>query len=188
MAEVPEYLKPEYYFSSEGLEKYKELFEGINFVWEAIPRIEAYVKKRTEEAYLRQNVIIGDNCIFRGEAKNSLMMDNSAAAHWPYMGDSIIGSNVNLGARTTLSNLKVKPSNVKLKIEGEIYDTGLSKLGAIMGDKVSTGCHAETNPGTLIGPDVMIYPTATIGPGLFKANHIIKYKPGIDVVKKVERK
>ncbi|MBN1645270.1 glucose-1-phosphate thymidylyltransferase [Candidatus Woesearchaeota archaeon] len=220
MEQIPEFLKPEYYFSN--LDKYKEIFEGVNFVWEAIPKISEFVRKKTEEAgekiiigegtkisdgaviegpcligrncqirpgaYIRENVVIYDGCIIRGEIKNSLMMENSAAAHWPYIGDSIIGENANLGARTTLSNLKVNPSNVKIKIGDIIHDTKLSKFGAVLGDRVSTGCHCETNPGTLIGPGVMIYPSATIGPGFFKKNHIIKYKPGIEVVEIVERK
>jgi NDP-sugar pyrophosphorylase family protein len=216
MEEVPEFLKPEYYFGN--LEKYKEIFEGVNFVWEAISRIAPYVQKKTEEAgkkiiigegtivsegaviegpciigkncqirpgtYIRENVIIYDNCVVRGEMKNSLMMENSAGAHWPYIGDSIIGEGVNLGARTTLSNLKVKPGSVKLKIKDKLYDTGLSKFGAILGDRVSTGCHCDMNPGTLVGPDVLIYPAATIGPGFFKAKHIIKYKQEIQVVER----
>lgn len=218
MEEIPEFLKPEYYFSADQLKKYPEIFEGIKYVWEALPRIAQYVKKITESsgkqivigegttispqaeiqgpcvigkncdiragAYIRQNVVIGDNCVLRGEMKNSLMTDNSAGAHWPYIGDSIIGSGVNLGARTTLSNLKVKPSNISIRIEDKIYDTELKKMGAILGDRVSTGCHCDLNPGTLVGPDVLIYPSATIGPGFYKANCIIKYKPGIQVVEK----
>ena len=258
MDKIPEHLKPEYYFGQESLNKYPEIFKGIERVWEAIPRIKQYVAEKTKgmseqvidktadiskfaviegpviigaktkinpfvhlegrgpviigdncliqasaviegpciignnvelrpSTYLRANSIIGDNCIYRGEMKNSLMLPESVGAHWPYAGDSIIGSKVNLGARTTLANLKVKPSNVKINIAGEVIDTKLEKLGAIIGDKVSTGCHSETNPGTIIGPEVMIYPGATIGPGHFEGHHIIKYKPKIDSVKKEER-
>lgn len=216
MNEMPEFLKPEYYFNN--LKEYPEIFEGVNFVWEAIPKIAEYVKKVTQKAgksivigegtrvsegaviegpcvigkncqirpgaYIRENVVIYDNCIVRGEMKNSLMMNKSSGAHWPYIGDSIIGENVNLGARTTLSNLKVKPSNVKIRIRDKIFDTGLQKFGAILGDRVSTGCHCDMNPGTLIGPDVLVYPNATIGPGFYKANHIIKYTPGIQIVER----
>ena len=226
MEQIPEFLKPEYYFSKENIEKYKELFEGIKYVWEALPRISEYVRKKTGSegkkiilgegtrisegaviegpcvigkncqirpgAYIRESVIIGDNCIVRGEMKNSLMMDNSAAAHWPYIGDSIIGEKVNLGARTTLSNLKVSPSNVKIpvSIDDTIskLDTGLKKFGAIIGDGVSTGCHTDMNPGTLVGKYVLTEGGVVIGPGCYPSNKILKKPESARKIEVIDRK
>ncbi len=205
-----EFLKAQYFFSNE---KFKELFKDINYIWEAIPKIAEFIKKRTNDivieegtvieqgavikppcligknceirscSYLRGNVIIGDNCVVRSEMKNAVMMDNSHAAHLSYIGDSIIGDGVNLGASTILSNLKIDPSPVKIKINEKIFDTGLKKFGAILGDKTSTGCAVETNPGTLIGKNNLIYPHASLR-GFYASNKIIKVRHNIETVER----
>lgn len=134
-------------------------------------------------SYIRSNVIIGDNCTLRSEIKNSIIMNNSNAAHLSYIGDSIIGSNCNLGAATVLSNLKLGSDDVKVKINGKIYDTGLRKFGAVIGGNTHTGCNVVTNPGTLIGKNCNIYSNAVLR-GFYKSNQIIKLRQNIEVVEK----
>ena len=90
---------------------------------------------------------------------------------------------MNLGAGTKLSNLPVvsvkngdtgnRPT-VKLEIEGKIYDTGLAKFGAIVGDGVQTGCNSVTNPGCLIGKNTLVYPNVSLKKGYYPPDRIIK--------------
>jgi len=102
-------------------------------------------------SYIRGNVIIGNNCILRSEIKNSVIMNGSHAAHLSYIGDSIIGSNCNLGAGTVLANLRLDKGEIEIEINGKKYKTNLNKFGAILGDYSQTSCNVVTSPGTLIG-------------------------------------
>jgi len=81
--------------------------------------------------------------------------------HQNYVGDSIIGSNCNLGAGTKIANLRLDKRNIKVTINGKKIDTERRKLGVIMGDNVQTGINSMINVGTLIGNDVFIGPGAT---------------------------
>src|SRR5215813_7344527 len=105
-------------------------------------------------AYIRGSVILLRESIVghATEAKNSILLPNAKAPHFAYVGDSILGSRVNLGAGTKLSNAPLS-KNSSLRIPaGEIrIDTGRTKLGAIIGDDTHTGCNVVTNPGTLLG-------------------------------------
>jgi NDP-sugar pyrophosphorylase family protein len=105
--------------------------------------------------------------------KNVILLDRAHAAHFAYVGDSILGNQVNLGAGTKLANVKLDNSNVKVKAAEQTYDSGLRKLGAIVGDRVQIGCNAVANPGTLLGPGCMAYPL-TLLRGYYPANTIIK--------------
>ena len=99
-------------------------------------------------AYIRGDVLVGDRCIIghATEVKNSIFLNGSQAGHFAYVGDSVLGNNVNLGAGTKCANLRLDRKNIK--IEGK--DTGLRKLGALFGDGAQTGCNAVTNPGTIM--------------------------------------
>ncbi len=127
-------------------------------------------------AYVRGNVYVGKRCVVghTTEIKNSIMLDGAKAGHFAYLGDSILGYEVNLGAGTKLANLKLKGDSVKIKISGEVIDTGLRKLGAILGDGVQTGCNSVTNPGTLLGPNSLVLPNTTAGPGYYPAKSIVR--------------
>ncbi len=144
-------------------------------------------------AYVRENVIMleGSTLGHASEAKNSLLMAQSNAPHFNYLGDSILGKGVNLGAGTKLSNLTIlsrkdpetgiRPT-VKIDIEGRVYDTGLAKIGAILGDGVQTGCNSVLNPGCLVGPNTLIYANVTLGKGYTPPFRIIKLRQQIDEV------
>jgi carbonic anhydrase/acetyltransferase-like protein (isoleucine patch superfamily) len=126
-------------------------------------------------AYMRGNCLVGDRCIVghTSEVKHSIMMDGSKAGHFAYIGDSILGNEVNLGAGTKLANLKIVDVEMKLRVEGEIYKTGLRKLGAILGDKTETGCNSVTSPGTLLGKGSLVYPCVNVPGGFFPGRSII---------------
>jgi len=132
-------------------------------------------------AYIRGDVLVGTDCVVghTTEMKSSVMLGGSKAGHFAYIGDSILGA-VNLGAGTKLANLKMVDSPVVLHIEGEVYDTGLRKFGAILGDGVETGCNSVTAPGTLLGKKVMLYPNGTAR-GYCPGGNIIKVRQSQEV-------
>lgn len=117
-------------------------------------------------AFIRGNVIVGDGCVVghSTELKNSILLDGAKAPHFNYVGDSILGNGVNLGAGVKLANVR--------NDKGEIRD-GMAKLGAIIGDGSQIGCNTVTNPGTMIGKKVMVYPNATLK-GFVNSNSIVR--------------
>lgn len=146
-------------------------------------------------AYIRGNVVIGDNCVVghASEVKNAIMLDGSHAPHFAYVGDSILGNRVNLGAGTKLSNLTIlstkdpitgKRPTLEITIGGVLCDTGLDKLGAILGDDVQTGCNTVTNPGCLIGPRTLVYSNVSLRKGYYPPDSIIKLRQTLEVVQR----
>jgi len=138
-------------------------------------------------AFIRENVILLPGAVLghASEAKNALFLPNAHAPHFSYVGDSILGQRVNLGAGTKLSNLGIlsdkdpgtgKRPSIHLTINDQTYDTGLAKLGAILGDDAQTGCNAVLNPGTLIGPRTLVYANLSLRKGYHAADSIIKFR------------
>ena len=127
-------------------------------------------------AYIRGECIVGDRCVVghTTEMKTSVMLNDAKAGHFAYIGNSILGNNVNLGAGTKLANLKLNNSNIIIKIKDIIHNTGIRKFGAIMGDRVETGCNSVTNPGTMLGKESLVYPCVSVKGGY--------YPPGSDIV------
>jgi NDP-sugar pyrophosphorylase family protein len=149
-------LKADNFFKLAGYD-HAELFDGTEYVWEALANLGAYLdrllrgrntvcKARIEgpvsitgpvyigdntsiepgahitgpayicngceirhNAYIRGNVLIGNACVVENssELKNAIFLDDAAAPHFAYVGDSILGRHVNLGAGTRLSNLPI---------------------------------------------------------------------------------
>lgn len=126
-------------------------------------------------AYIRGDFICGNDCIIGHdtEVKNAIFLDGVHAAHFAYVGDSILGNKVNLGAGTKCANLKLDTSKIVIRIHGERIETGLRKFGAIIGDGSQTGCNSVLNPGTLLGKNVCCYPCTNFG-GYVEANHVVK--------------
>ncbi len=126
-------------------------------------------------AYIRGNVLTGDGCVIGHdtEAKNAILLNRAHAAHFAYLGDTILGNDVNLGAGTICANLKFDRSQVEFVLDGERFQTGKIKLGAILGDRVQTGCHTVLNPGTLVGKESYCYPCVNIS-GFVPEKSLIK--------------
>jgi UDP-N-acetylglucosamine diphosphorylase / glucose-1-phosphate thymidylyltransferase / UDP-N-acetylgalactosamine diphosphorylase / glucosamine-1-phosphate N-acetyltransferase / galactosamine-1-phosphate N-acetyltransferase len=139
-------------------------------------------------AYFRENVIIGDGCVVgnSSELKNSLLFNGSQVPHYNYVGDSILGHKAHLGAGVKISNLKMFPGNIFVEINGQPFDTGLRKLGALLGDGAEVGCNAVLNPGSILGRDAIVYPNV-FWRGILPANMIAKNKAEIEVVVKRPR-
>lgn len=115
-------------------------------------------------AYIRGNLITGDYCVIGHdtEIKNAILLDHAHAAHFAYVGDSILGNRVNLGAGTKCANLKFNKKTIAVLFHGQQVDSGLRKFGAIMGDDAQTGCNVVTNPGTILGKCVNCSPAMNV--------------------------
>lgn len=126
-------------------------------------------------AYIRKGSWIGDRCVVghATEIKHSILFPRSAAPHFNYVGDSILGPGANLGAGVKCANVRLDKKTIKVRVEGKRYDTGMIKLGAIIGENVRLGCNAVTNPGTFLGRDSGCYPCIHIG-GYVPSNTILK--------------
>jgi NDP-sugar pyrophosphorylase family protein len=108
-------------------------------------------------AYVRGQVFTGRNTLIghTTEVKGSILIPEAKAAHFAFLGNSILGINVNLGAGTKLANLRLDHGNVIIRQatsdgKTEVYKTDLKKLGAILGNAAQTGCNSVTNPGTIL--------------------------------------
>jgi NDP-sugar pyrophosphorylase family protein len=134
-------------------------------------------------AYIRQDVIIGDNCVVgnSSEIKNSILFNNAQAPHFNYVGDSILGHKAHLGAGVKISNFKIFPGNITVEIDGKVFDTGLRKFGALLGDGCEIGCNAVLSPGSIIGRDAVIYPNVTWR-GILPGKTIVKNKAVQEIV------
>ena len=129
-------------------------------------------------AYIRQFVILGDGSLVgaHSEVKGSILFPNAKAPHQNYVGDSILGRGVNLGAGTILSNVKNVGREVTFHHDGAVVHTGLRKFGAILGDECKTGCNTVLNPGVLLGPGCVTYPNATLRGGYYPAGTLVKVR------------
>jgi bifunctional UDP-N-acetylglucosamine pyrophosphorylase/glucosamine-1-phosphate N-acetyltransferase len=101
---------------------------------------------------------VGNAC----EVKNSILMASTHVPHQNYVGDSILGERCNLGAGTKIANLRLDESSIHVVWKGADVDTGLRKLGVIMGDDVRVGINASIDAGTIIGEESFIGPGATV--------------------------
>lgn len=121
-------------------------------------------------AYVRGYVVTGRGCVIghATEVKHSIFLDEAKAAHFAYVGDSILGQGVNLGAGTKCANLRL--DNGPVRIAG--METGRRKLGALLGDGVQLGCNCVTNPGTVMGKGASAYPCQVIS-GVVEEKSII---------------
>ena len=127
-------------------------------------------------AYLRGGCLVGVGCVVghTTEMKNSIMMDGAKAGHFAYLGDSILGKDVNLGAGTKLANLKIVERPYHLKAGDSMYHVARRKFGAIMGDGVQTGCNSVTNPGTVLGRGSLVAPCTSVAGGYYKPKSVIR--------------
>ncbi|MCB0213641.1 MAG: hypothetical protein KDJ52_30145 [Anaerolineae bacterium] len=234
-------LKPIDFFDLTSF-KHAELFQNLEYVWEGLHSLNAYLGRIFEDqrlsiegevassarligdnivigpgtvveegacifgptyigrnchirhgAYIRGQVIMGDGCILghASEIKHSIMLNDAGAPHFSYVGDSILGAGVNLGAGTKLSNLTLvsekdsltgKRPTLQITVDGVTYDTGLTKMGAIMGDNAQSGCNAVLNPGCLVAPRTLVYSNVSLRKGYYPPDSIVKLRQSVEVV------
>lgn len=196
---------------------HRAIFDGVNHVWEVLPRIEGYIQELFTSGRLKANyqnaeniyigegtriedgakivgpAIIGADCFIghaafiRGgcilgngvtighatELKHVIMMNQAAAAHLNYIGDSIVGNDVNISGGAIVANLRLDHKEVTIRTSEGRIGTGLVKFGAIVGDNSNIGVNAVLNPGTLLGSSVHVYPLCDVR-GFHPQNEIIR--------------
>lgn len=126
-------------------------------------------------AYIRGNAIVGKGAVVGNstELKNVVLFNKVQVPHYNYVGDSILGFQSHMGAGSITSNVKSDKSLVTVKGEGVCIETGLKKMGAMLGDHVEVGCNSVLNPGTVVGRNSNIYPTSMVR-GVVPADSIYK--------------
>lgn len=126
-------------------------------------------------AFIRGSAFVGKNCVVgnSAELKNVIIFDNVQTPHYNYVGDSILGYKSHMGAGSITSNVKSDKTNVVIKNGSENIETGIKKIGAMLGDYVEVGCNSVLNPGTIIGRNSNIYPTSCVR-GVVPENSIYK--------------
>ena len=137
-------------------------------------------------AFIRGSALVGNDCVVGTsvELKNVIIFDNVQVPHYNYVGDSILGYKSHMGAGSITSNVKSDKTLVVVKdrINNEEIETGLKKMGAMLGDYVEVGCNSVLNPGTVIGRHSNIYPLSRVrgvvpADSIFKdIDHIVKKK------------
>ena len=135
-------------------------------------------------AFIRGAALVGDNCVVGNsvELKNVILFDNVQTPHYNYVGDSILGYKSHMGAGSITSNVKSDKTLVVIKNGDERIETGIKKVGAMLGDYVEVGCNSVLNPGTVIGRHTNIYPLSRVR-GVIPADSIFKDKDNV-VLKK----
>ncbi len=137
-------------------------------------------------AYLRGGNWIGDGSIVGAntEIKRAVLFPTARAPHLNYVGDSVLGRDVNLGAGTILSNFRHDGAEVAIPLAAGSLGTGRRKLGAVLGDGVLTGCNCVLHPGVVVGRRTQIYPGAQLRSGAYPADSIIKLRQQLEIVEK----
>ena len=133
-------------------------------------------------AFIRGSALVGEGCVVGNsvELKNVILFDKVQVPHYNYVGDSILGYKAHMGAGSITSNVKSDKTLVVIHGKTEM-ETGIKKVGAMLGDGVEVGCNSVLNPGTVIGRNSNIYPLSCVR-GVVPENSI--YKTGGIIVPK----
>jgi UDP-N-acetylglucosamine diphosphorylase/glucosamine-1-phosphate N-acetyltransferase len=115
-------------------------------------------------AYVRGATLIGPDASVGHsvEVKNSVLMAGAAANHLSYVGDSVLGRDVNLGAGTQIANLRHDDAAVELTVKGDRVSTGRRKFGVVLGDQVKTGINTSLNAGVTLSTGTGVKPGETV--------------------------
>ena len=126
-------------------------------------------------AFIRGSALVGANCVVGNsvELKNVILFDHVQTPHYNYVGDSILGYYSHMGGGSMTSNLRSDKQLIVVHNGTENIETGIRKIGAMLGDYVEVGCNAVCNPGTVVGKNSIIYPTSCVR-GVVPENSIYK--------------
>ena len=111
-------------------------------------------------SYLRGGVFLDEDCIIGpgAELKSSFMFKGSKLAHLNFVGDSILGSDVNIEAGAIIANFRneLDEKSIRITYKGAVIDTGVDKFGALLGDHSRIGANAVIAPGAILMPGTRI--------------------------------
>ena len=126
-------------------------------------------------AFIRGSALVGEGCVVGNsvELKNVILFDDVQVPHYNYVGDSILGYKSHMGAGSLTSNIKSDKTPIVVRQGTEAMETGLIKMGAMLGDHVEVGCNSVLNPGTVVCPNSNIYPLSCVR-GVVPGNSIWK--------------
>lgn len=163
---------------------FKDIFEGVENVWEVIPKIQEYTKGKLvqgKDCYIHPNtnirngVILGNNVHigFSVELKNCIIMNNTHVAHINYVGDGIAGKDCNISGGAMFANYRLDRQLIIVKTKDQQFETGLTKFSAVVGDGSWVGVNSVLNPGTILGKNCKIYPLVSVV-GTYPEGSVIK--------------
>ena len=126
-------------------------------------------------AFIRGSAVIGEGAVVGNstEIKNAVLFDGVQVPHYNYVGDSVLGCKAHMGAGVIASNFKGDHGNVSVRCGDEAVETGLRKLGAILGDGADVGCNSVLCPGSVVGRGSRVYPLTRVR-GCVPAGVIVK--------------
>lgn len=126
-------------------------------------------------AYIRGSALIGRGCVIGNstEVKNAVIFDSVQVPHYNYVGDSVLGYRSHMGAGSVASNVKSDKSHVVIRSEGEALESGMRKLGTVLGDDAEIGCNSVCCPGSVVGRRSIVYPLSRVR-GVIPADSILK--------------
>lgn len=115
-------------------------------------------------AFIRGSALVGAGCVVgnSAELKNVILFDSVQTPHYNYVGDSILGYHAHMGAGSITSNVKGDQSPVTVRMGDEAINTGLKKVGAMLGDFAEIGCNTVLNPGSVVGRNAQVYPLSSV--------------------------
>lgn len=115
-------------------------------------------------AYLRGEVSIGDNCVVGNavEIKSSIIGNHVSIAHLSYIGDSILGNDINVGGGCIFSNFRHDAGEIRMLHRGELQSTGRNKLGCFVGDHCRIGCKCVILPGRVLPSGTWTVPGSVV--------------------------
>lgn len=139
-------------------------------------------------AFLRGGIWLENGCVVGAntEVKHSILLAGAGAPHLNYVGDSILGAKVNLGAGTILSNFRHDGADIAIGTGDHAILSGRRKLGALLGDGVLTGCNCVLHPGCVVGAHTQLYPGVQLRSGVHPADRIIKLRQEVEIVERRE--
>jgi NDP-sugar pyrophosphorylase family protein len=179
---------------SEGIEGYTLIADGV-LVGENVkiyptatiegPTVIGSGTEVRPGAFIRGGVITGENCVIgnSSELKNCILLNKVQIPHYNYVGDSILGYKSHMGAGAIASNFRLDHANIIIKDGDCRIETGLRKLGVLLGDFAEVGCGSVLSPGTVIGRKTIVYPLSHVT-GVITGGQIFnngKIKPRIDI-------
>ncbi|MEK7617076.1 MAG: sugar phosphate nucleotidyltransferase [Patescibacteria group bacterium] len=158
--------------SSEAKVSEKAIITGPVVISDGVKVFEGAVIKGP--VYIGKNVIVGNNtmvresdleegCVtgFNSDITRSYIGANSWF-HTNYVGDSVIEGDLGMGSGAVLANLRLDDHTIRVKVQGELVDSGRHKLGLIAGKGSRVGVNASTMPGVKVGSNSLVGPGVTL--------------------------